>query len=41
MGLQFARMAIMDLEKIEDNDTEIEQAFNLVESFIRDRRKKL
>lgn len=34
MGLQFARLAIMDLEKIEKNDTERDEAFNMVRSWI-------
>lgn len=36
VGLQFARMAIMDLEKIEDNDTERRAAFNLVKGWLKD-----
>ncbi len=33
-GLQFARMAILDLKQIKKNDTEREDAFNLVKEWI-------
>lgn len=38
MGMQFANLAIMDLEKIEDNDTEKDEALTKVENWINEHR---
>lgn len=40
MGLQFARLAIMDLEKIQHNDTEKENAYNMVRSYIDEKQQR-
>ena len=40
VGMQFARMAIMDLEKIEKDDLERDQAFNFVSRWIKNNQKE-